>query len=586
MTAQPVWFGPTDRPLFGWFHTPDDGRARGGVVLCPPIGDEERRVYFTFRKLAESLAAAGFAVVRFSYDGTGDSAGTLDDPERIAAWTASIVSAIELVREAGADHVTAIGMRFGATLATHVVTGAGPPLDALVLWDPCVRGREFIRYQQALMASLGGSPSTDSRGLDTPGYFFPTALTDEIRGFEILPLDSPGTRTLVLSRDGRPASPRLERALSGSAVDRIDAIGQEELLDVPPLSSVVPWDSIGQITAWLNGVAPDTGAAIVVPVRDAATVGVDDVDRPIYERAVRLGEVGLFGMATEPADGGHGPWVIFLNVATEHHIGPGRLWVDLARQWARHGLRSIRIDVSGVGDSPVHPGQGEGISFAPQWLDDIPTVASTMSPDDPSNVVFVGLCSGGYGAFESALALGARGAYVFNPALSSVSMNKSSDQFDPRRRAFRPLPVPLVKLAVDHGRMAWWLWRTYRQFAVWQSPMSVPAVAVREGIDVLLIVGEDDVRDLRESVYWRFVGERRLRKSGRFTLAVVAGMDHPLLFGEGRRRGSEILTDHLLERYCRSDQPPSALPASAESDAGGPTGSSGAAATTASRSSR
>ena len=45
VTADPLWFGPVERPLFGWFHVPAGGRARSGGVLCPPIGDEERRVY-------------------------------------------------------------------------------------------------------------------------------------------------------------------------------------------------------------------------------------------------------------------------------------------------------------------------------------------------------------------------------------------------------------------------------------------------------------------------------------------------------------------------------------------------------------
>ena len=145
-------------------------------------------------------------------------------------------------------------------------------------------------------------------------------------------------------------------------------------------------------------------------------MGTDLRGRPVRERAVRLGEIGLFAITTEPDGGGSGPWMMFLNVATEHHIGPGRLWVDLARQWARHGIRSVRFDISGVGDSPVHPGQTESVTYARELFDDLPELASGVSPDDPSDTVFIGLCSGGYGALEAAMALGARGAYVFNPA--------------------------------------------------------------------------------------------------------------------------------------------------------------------------
>ncbi len=555
MTASPVWFGPSERPLFGWFHEPEGGRARAGVVLCPPIGDEERRVYLTYRKLAESLAAAGLAVLRFSYDGTGDSAGNLDDPERVEAWISSITEAVDVVRVAGMEQVAVVGMRLGATLATQAASAMDRNPDAIVLWDPCVTGREFLRHQQVLLTTLDGKPPIEE-GVDTPGFHFSPTLAEEIRQLEIVPVANSGTRTLVLARPDRPAPGRLDRALGSSPADHLDAVGQGELLDVPPLSAVIPWKAIEQITAWLAEVAGPTDAPVTAPKGDDAIVGTDRRGRPVVERAMGVGPIGLFAITTEPEGGGSSPWMVFLNVATEHHIGPGRLWVDLARQWARHGIRSVRFDLSGVGDSPVHPGQTENISYAREWLDDLPALAEGVSPDDPSNTVFIGLCSGGYGALESGMSLGARGAYVFNPALSSESMNKSSEEADPRRRAFRPLPVPLVNLARNHGRTAWWIWRTYRQFAVWQAPMAVLSAAVRSGLDVFLICGEDDVQPLREVVFWRVFGEPRLRRTGRFELAVVPAMDHVLLFGQGRRAASRLLTERVLERFGPAEPAP------------------------------
>ncbi|MGO8873951.1 MAG: hypothetical protein ACLQPH_21605 [Acidimicrobiales bacterium] len=549
MTSLPTWFGPADRPLFGWLHLPGGEQARGGVVLCPPLGDEERRVYRTYRALAESLADRGLAVLRFCYDGTGDSAGTLDDPGRVAAWTASIADAVAEMRVTGVTRVAAVGMRVGATLLTHAVADIDEPLDAVVLWDPCATGREFVRYQQALMATLPGRPAGNLVGVDTPGYVFPVPVVEDLRSLEIRPVEAPGTEVLVLSRVDRPAPHRLERGLGERAVSRAVAVGQEELLDVPPLSAVVPRSALATICGWLDRRLDGDDVPLAVTARTEATVATDRQGRPVTERAVRLGPLGLFAVVTEPVAGGHGPWMMFFNVATEHHIGPGRQWVELARRWAGYGLRSVRFDLSGVGDSPVHPGQEENVTYAPEWLDDAPAIAAAVSPEDPSDTVWIGLCSGGYGALETGLALEARGAYVFNPALSSASMNKASAQADPRRRAFRPLPVPLVRLSVEHGRTASWIWRAYRQVVVGQAPMSVPAALVDAGIDVLMICGPDDTGPLREVRYWRWFGERRLRRTGRFELAVVPSMDHVLLFGEGRRTGVEVLTEHVLRRY-------------------------------------
>jgi hypothetical protein len=566
VTADPVWFGPDRRPLFGWMHRPERGWARSGVVLCPPVGDEERRTYLTYRKLAESLAASGIASIRFAYDGTGDSAGSFDDPDRVAAWTSSIVEGIEVMRAAGARHVALVGMRLGATLATQAVRSVDRPVDAVILWDPCVTGREFLRQQQILLSTIEARPeigeeqppvgSEGGKGVETPGYRFPSALAGDLRRLEIAPVEAPQTRVLVLERPDRAASGRLDRYLGDDSADRITAVGQGDLLDVPPPSAVVPWQSIWDITTWLSDLAGPEEAPITVPDAREAVVATDDRDRPICERALRLGDIGLFAITTEPDDPGPRPWVMFLNVATEHHIGPGRLWVDLARQWARHGVRSVRFDVSGVGDSPVHSGQRENVQYASEWLGDIPELACGVSPDDPSNTVLIGLCSGGYGALESGMATGARSVYAINPSLSAPDMGRSTQHHGGRRRASRSLPTPLAKLARKHGRTAWWLWRRYRQLAVWQAPMAVPALAVRSGLDVHLICGVDELKPFRRVLYWRLFGERRLTRTGRFELAVIPSMDHSLLFGHGRDAVARLLSERVLGHRGSVAPPP------------------------------
>ena len=88
-----VWFGPEPRPLYGWVSRPAGGLARGGAILCPPMGEEGRAAHRTFRRLAEELAEAGNVALRFDYDGTGDSAGLQDDPDRVPAWQDSIEAA-------------------------------------------------------------------------------------------------------------------------------------------------------------------------------------------------------------------------------------------------------------------------------------------------------------------------------------------------------------------------------------------------------------------------------------------------------------------------------------------------------------
>ena len=91
--------------------------------------------------------------------------------------------------------------------------------------------------------------------------------------------------------------------------------------------------------------------------------------------------------------------------------------MTLSRLWAAQGLRSLRCDLSGLGDSPARPGQPVDQWFPPEALEDVLEIAAAVSPADPSDVVLIGLCSGGYHAIEGALVLGAAGVCGINPVL-------------------------------------------------------------------------------------------------------------------------------------------------------------------------
>jgi len=164
-----VWFGPASRPLYGWVSRPYGGVARGGVVLCPPMGEEGRAAHRTFRRLAEELAAAGIVALRFDYDGTGDSAGLQDDPDRVPGWLASIEAARQYLLDLGAPTVAAVGMRLGGTLAA--TQSASNPFSSLVLWDPCLSGRTFLREGEALYGfGEAGVEVPDDEWRHTPGF--------------------------------------------------------------------------------------------------------------------------------------------------------------------------------------------------------------------------------------------------------------------------------------------------------------------------------------------------------------------------------------------------------------------------------
>jgi alpha-beta hydrolase superfamily lysophospholipase len=73
------------------------------------------------------------------------------------------------------------------------------------------------------------------------------------------------------------------------------------------------------------------------------------------ERVFAFGPSGtLNGVLSEPAAGQRiagAPGILFWNVGTNHHVGPHRVFVDLARRLAKLGFSSLRFDTSGLGDS-------------------------------------------------------------------------------------------------------------------------------------------------------------------------------------------------------------------------------------------
>ena len=101
-------------------------RRGAAVVLCPPLGSDYVGVYRVWRILAERLAGIGFDVLRFDYEGTGDSAGDPEEPGRLEAWFGNIERVVKEARElAGSSEVALVGLRIGATLALHAAASRG-----------------------------------------------------------------------------------------------------------------------------------------------------------------------------------------------------------------------------------------------------------------------------------------------------------------------------------------------------------------------------------------------------------------------------------------------------------------------------
>ena len=183
----PFQFGRPGQALYGVYHAPRASVARkAAVVLCAPVAHEYMRTHIALRALAGQLARSGLHVLRFDYLGTGDSAGEPAEL-RLEFWLQDIGLAERELREiSGAEQMSLVGLRLGATLAGAALARGIATADQLVLWDPVVEGRSYLAGIEALhrqFAALRATPPTETTEIF--GFPFPPALR---RGIEELDL--------------------------------------------------------------------------------------------------------------------------------------------------------------------------------------------------------------------------------------------------------------------------------------------------------------------------------------------------------------------------------------------------------------
>lgn len=560
MSARPIWFGPPDRRMFGWMHAPL--RSSGAVVMCLPLGDESFPAYRAYRLLAEILESLGLAALRFDYSGTGDSAGRLEDVEDVDTWISDAGEAVGLVRAAGARTVVLVGLRAGALLARHAAARYG--VDRLVLWDPCETGSGFLR-EQHLLAATGRAPldlpvTEPAAGVEIQGALLSERLASSLRNLSLRDPDAPElSHLLLLVRPDRSAGNRVRQEVMARSATTGVAPDQDRFFDVDVWHPFVSDDTVHQIADWCASIVSSVGtvpAEFVAPEGwTTADVASTDQRALVTESPVELGPHRVFGIlsAPDPPARNSSPAVALLNMGLDRHTGPSRLWVDLARDWAAHGTRVLRFDLSGIGDSPPHRGRPREIVYPAEAIDDITEAVRFLSPDDPSRVLLVGVCSGAYHAAEAGTELGSRAVFLINPAMphsDTLQRLNSSTSALRARRAARRTSVVAHKLAASETavRLAHQLvpttgWRLLDAVGFYRLAARAFRSLVAAGADVHVLCG------VAEAIQFTAHGQselRRLSRTGRFRFEVDEHLDHTLLRAHSRATVVRALTDYVL----------------------------------------
>lgn len=581
--AVPIAFGAVDTRCFGWYHAPAHPARATGVVLCRPVGYEGTCAYETYTQLGERLAADGFAVIRFDYHGTGDSIGSDADPDRVAAWLACISAALDEVRRlSSCTQLALFGVRIGATLAAKVAAQRSD-VDGVIWWAPCPTGRAFVRELRAAGTLRQHSPRPGASAeddLETLGTLYTSQTLQDLQTLDAKPAPGatpPARRALFIGRDDLPGTGPLPAAYREAGIDTtfvewpgyVAMMAEPHEEDVPraTLDGIIEWLRAGEPTHLPVPGAPSRESPLQ---RDSVFAGVREI--PLLFGHAQDEEHGLFGILAEPAeldpaDSRAQTAILMLNVGTNHRVGPNRLYVKMARAWAARGYRSLRFDLAGIGDSRTAAGYATNRLYSKGSTTDVGAAIHRLSGLGVQHFILVGLCSGAYVAFQTALAdPRVTGLVLINPrrldwsegeTLQSAMQRSYKSSHYYRRAMFQPETYRrLFRGEIDvrgiAGRMVT-LSRIYAERAARRLLGKAPAeenvlanmrLLSDRGTDILLIVAEsDDGLDYLEY----HIGNRGKRMAGRpnFRMLMVAGADHTLSQTDSQQRVIEAVRAHL-----------------------------------------
>jgi dienelactone hydrolase len=575
--GQPIAFGPPSAPLFGFHHAPRGKERRDvAVVLCPALGFEAMSAYRFYRHLAERLASSGFHVLRFDYPHTGDSSGDAEGPHKLQEAIDAAHLAIGKLKDcAGTAAVALFGARFGALVAS-LLASEREDVASLVLFAAPLGGRAYARELVA-MNRLDRDFTADE--IRIVGFLVSEALVEDLKRVDLLKL-SPKRKlpVLMVPRDDAPGEERIAHHLrdQGNSVDLVSTAGYAAMSGEIEFSSL-PTGVLDTIDTWMRehhrSVAvreertkPEP-SSWSIPTRDGGTV---------QEQGVRFGPDGrLFGIVTTPTTrpraASFAGAVLFLNVGANHRIGAGRQYVAFARELASRGVMSLRLDISGLGESHPADGRPENEIYTKTRTADVKAAMDLLEAHwDVHTFMAVGVCSGAYLAFHSAAA----DARIKKQMLVNLSVFEwiEGESYATRARMRR------FKAAESYGRsflkLETWKRVLNGEVAVADIAKHLLAygnrtafAAAREalvelgfgavllnaierdflaisdrGVDTLMVYSADDAA-LDTLAHYLGPRARRMRKRPNFHLRIVGGADHSFVRPTARAELARFVLD-------------------------------------------
>lgn len=525
MSPQPFYLGVNGESFLAQVHEAQGDGAP--VLLCPLLGWDDTASYRIRFAWGEHLAARGHTTLRLDLPGTGDSAGSADDPGRVDAWTAAIGAAASRLRASTGRPVTAIGIG-GAGLVLWKAVAEGAPVDGLILWGTHTRGSAFTRELRAFARLEALALEGDVSQVAPGGFLFTDETLADLEAIDLAELPLPenaSKRALLLERDGLPVDDRLATLLGGD-VTTAPGVGYGEMLAEPGVARP-PVAVFELVDDWLDRSGGGSESSRDAPQETSVAIAAGAREWPLE---ITHDGLRLAGVVTEPAEtNAAGLCAVFLNSGAIRRIGPGRMYVTLARRWAERGLPSLRLDLAGIGDSDGDAARFVDVPefYEPDFAGQISAALDALSSRLGFQAfLLVGLCSGGYWSFEGALRDERVAAVAaVNPGALVWSRVLLDDRrLQPLRQAFRTVRSPDRLLRIARVVSVRLRGRVARRLGGDRLDRSLDRLRGR-GTAVLLVFAE------AEPQLWELERDGHLARRGRWpNLSVerIRGRDHTL----------------------------------------------------------
>ena len=239
--------------------------------------------------------------------------------------------------------------------------------------------------------------------------------------------------------------------------------------------------------------------------------------------------------------------MIFLNNGASPAVGPGSAWLPWAAEVAEAGLLAMRLDLDGLGDSPLRPGAPASDLYPNGSAEDVSDAIDMLTKRGISRVSLVGLCSGSVVAFDAAMRRDEIDHILaINPRLDKPFSDRSRRAVRAGGQTNRLLAIPLSKtpLFPTFHRVPTPIWRALALMRLVPRPTLAVERVVARGTEVSFVFGPNEwglkAMQRRAPRHWA-----RLAASAGVAVNILDVLDHSMFAPEGRREAENVLLQLL-----------------------------------------